>query len=253
MVGELGLARAGPLVATGSRAQAVGHGQELWWPTGKEGRAPRHQAGPGRGSPRLSGGGSEGFYLFIFKWKLDFIPAEGNWSCGDGLKANESELCRLQSQLSVLILACILKRRSSLNVALTLFLRAARLSGDTQSKGRLLSSLNLSLRPHLIAAGMPRSCGLACVVRLVPLGSLPPPAQVATSDSCPVTFQQPSSFPVWEEASLIPRVSHCSARRSRGDFAGDDCPSLKTVVVLLGSQELTGWGLSWQNGGEARF
>lgn len=74
-------------------------------------------------------------FYFFFKWKLDLIPAEANWSCGNGLKANENELCRLQPQLSILLVSCFLKCHSFLNLALKL-LRPVFFSGDMQSEGR---------------------------------------------------------------------------------------------------------------------
>lgn len=58
--------------------------------------------------------------IIFLKWKLDFIPAEGNWSCGNGLKVNEIQLCRLQPQLSVLFMSRFLKWHSCLNLALKL-------------------------------------------------------------------------------------------------------------------------------------
>lgn len=60
------------------------------------------------------------FYFLFFKWKLGFIPAEGNWSSGNDLKANENGLCRLQPQFSVLLVSCFLKWHLFLKLALKL-------------------------------------------------------------------------------------------------------------------------------------
>lgn len=104
--------------------------------------------GPVTGSSRVVRRCIRRFFFFFFKWKLDLIPAEANLSCGNGLKADENELCRLQPQLSILLVSCFLKCHSFLNLALKL-LRALFFSGDRQSEGRPPFIFNSSSSPPL--------------------------------------------------------------------------------------------------------